>query len=230
MPGQVRINFNGFTGLDVTRGTKVPVARPRPMGTIESAAARASIHAASTVSGSRILSDLLSLVTPPMGTITLGGTIPGIRIRSPYPDFTVAWGYSGTAGIIIAATAGGGMYFWNKRPDGEIGLYGSVGAGIISNMAAGVAAQVVFMFGPAPAVLAGDSITLSVDIDIGGGSVGGMIVLAAPPGGVWPPNPALLRTWIPEITGVGLTLGVGVSALPVTLSVMPSRTATVALF
>ena len=71
-------------------------------------------------------------------------------------------------------------------------------------------------------MLAGDLIALEVDVEIGPVTVGGQIFLTAPPVSLWPP--ALTGIWMPEIVGVGFTVTAGVSALPVSIAVMPSRT------
>jgi hypothetical protein len=164
------------------------------------------------------------LITPPLGSISLLGAIPGVRIRSPSPDFTVAVGVTGSAGAGVQVGGGAGIYFWNKRPSGEIGVYGSFSVGMITNAGLSIGDQIALMFGSASSVLAGDSISLGVDIDIGFGSIGGQLILSAPPVSAgWPPTIGL-SGWTPEVIGIGLTLTVGISALPVSYSVMPGRT------
>jgi len=72
-------------------------------------------------------------------------------------------------------------------------------------------------------VLAGDSITVAVDVDIVMASVSGMLILSAPPVSLgWPPT--LTGPWRPEVIGIGIALSVGISVLPVDISVMPGRT------
>ena len=62
-------------------------------------------------------------------------------------------------------------------------------------------------------------------------AAGSPVIISAPPGGVWPPPTGLaaLRGWVPTITGIAMGLSVGVSALPVDVTVMPGRTWTHAM-
>lgn len=67
-----------------------------------------------------------------------------------------------------------------------------------------------------------DSIATGVDINIGVVSIGGMLILNAPPVSAgWPPT--LAGPWIPEVIGIGIMPTVGASALPVSYTVMPGR-------
>jgi len=50
----------------------------------------------------------------------------------------------------------------------------------ITNIGASIGDQLCFLFGPAGTVLAGDSITVAVDVDIVMASVSGMLILSAP--------------------------------------------------
>lgn len=226
MPGQIRITFRNFVGLDLSGSRKIPVSRYQPPHFGEQTAIEAAIEALGGLTpAGRVLRSLKALVSPPPAAMTLSGTIPGVRIRSPFPDFTIADGVGASAGAVTAFAAGGGIYFWNKSPSGEIGLYGSLSVGLITNIGASAGFQIALMFGRAPDVLAGDSITVSVDVGIDVVTVTGMLILSAPPSGVWPPpNPSALAGWVPEVIGVGFGMSAGWSALPVDISVMPSRT------
>lgn len=108
----------------------------------------------------------------------------------------------------------GGIYFWNKPLGGEIGLWGSIGGGLITNIGASAVAQVYYLFGPAPALLAGES---WLGVDIGGKILtgGGYLVFA--------------DSLPPKLIGVSFAFGVGVSILPVDIQIQGSHTTTTAL-
>jgi hypothetical protein len=225
MPGQIRITFRNFTGLDFSGAIKVPLAKAKTNVIGEETILRGAIDGLGALSntGQRLRGEK-ALIAAPSPVMTIVGSIPKVRIRSPSPDFTIADGVTASAGAVAAVGSGGGIYFWNKRPDGEVGLYGSISAGLISNLGVSAGVQIAFMFGKAPDVLGGDSIALSVDIGIDIATVTGSLILNAPPGGVWPPSPTMFAGWIPEVIGIAFGLSVGVSALPVDYSVMPGRT------
>ena len=230
MPGEIRINFLNFWGLAPSqlRQAKLPGVSG---GGFQDTLVRGAINSVSGVARrGPLLRDSLDMISPPLGNLTLTGIIPGVRIRSPRPDFTIAAGITGSAGAIVNVGGGAGIYFWNKRPRGEVGLYGSLSVGMITNIGASIGDQLCLMFGPAGTVLAGDSITIGVDIDIGVISIGGMLILSAPPVSLsWPPTftswpPPAIIGWTPEVIGIGMTLTAGISALPVSYTVMPGRT------
>ncbi len=223
MPGQIRVNFKNFWGLDTTKmvKTKLPGASG---GGFTDALLRTGI---STVAGAakrgQMLKDSLGMISPPSGSLSLLGSIPGVKFRSPSPDFTIAVGYTASAGAVVNVGGGAGVYFWNKKPSGEVGLYGSLSVGMVTNVGASIGDQICLLFGPAGSVLAGDSITLAVEIEIGVVSVGGQLILSAPPVSAgWPPT--IGSGWTPEVIGIGVTMSMGISALPVSYSVMPGRT------
>lgn len=223
MPGDLRVEFRNFWGLAPSqlRPARLPGASG---GDFQDALLRRAIdHVSGVARRGPLLRDSLNMINPPHGRITLSGIIPDVRIRSPHPDFTIAAGITGSAGAGVNIGGGAGVYFWNKRPTGEVGLYGSLSAGMITNFAASLGDQLCLMFGPAGTVLRGDSITIGVDIGIGIASVGGILILSAPPVTLgWPP--AIGGPWMPEVIGIGMTLTAGVSALPVSYTVMPGRT------
>lgn len=225
MPGQIRVTFRNFTGLDFSDARKARLARPKGNVLGEETILRGAIDGLGAVSNTgRRLSSEKALLAAPSPVMTIAGSIPKARIRSPFPDFTIADGVAASAGSVAAVGLGGGIYFWNKKPDGEVGLYGSISAGVISNLGASVGVQLALMFGKAPDVLGGDSIAISVDIGIDIATVTGSLIVNAPPGGVWPLSPTMFAGWVPEVIGISFGLSVGVSALPVDYSVMPGRT------
>ncbi len=223
MPGQIRVNFRNFWGLDPTKFQR---AKPpgRSGGSFQDTVLRGVIdNLSGAISRGPLLRSALGMITPPFGSISLSGVIPGVTIRSPRPDFTITAGVTGSAGAVLNFGAGGGVYFWNKSPSGEVGLYGGISVGVITNIGASIGDQFCLLFGPAGTVLAGDSITIAVDIDIVVASLSGMLILNAPPVSLgWPPS--ITGPWRPEVIGIGIALTVGISALPVDISVMPGRT------
>lgn len=225
MPGQFRVTFRNFRGLDLASARKAPMPNYKSNGFGEETAIRGALRGAAAVSSrGSLLNSLLDIATPPVASMSIAGSVPGARIRSPIPDFTVTEGAGVSVGAIAAYGAGGGVYYWNKHPDGEIGLFGSLSVGLVTNIGTSAGIQFSLLFGAAPSVLAGDCVTVAVDVGIDVLTVTGFLVLAAPPGGVWPPSATMLAGWTPDIIGVGYGVSVGFSVLPVDISVMPSRT------
>jgi hypothetical protein len=229
-----RIRFRNFTGLDFSTAERcrMPAAKPNMMG--EETLLRGGIAALSAAGNAkgRLLEHTLDRCEGG-ATMTVSGAIPSALIPSS-PEYTIAEGVSAGAGAGAGFSGGGGVYFWKKVPGFEFGLYGSLSAGLISNIGASAAFQVAYFFGPAPATLGGDSITLAVSVDVGV-SIGGVLFISAPPSGLTPPGTTSLSSylstiaassasWRPQVLGVGYTVGVGVSVLPVDISVMPGRT------
>jgi hypothetical protein len=227
MPGQIRITFKNFTTPpDLSQARKVGIPRQKQNFFGEETALRDAIKGLATLSprrrGTSTFDDLLNVATPPTASMTLAGSVPGTIIRRPVTDFTITFGPTASAGAGTALGVSGGIYFWNKKPDGEVGLFGTMSIGILSNLGFSVGDAVTYLFGPAPTVLAGDAIAVSVDVGIDVATVSGLLILSAPPGTLWPP--ALTGPWTPEIIGVGFAISVGLSALPVDVAVMPGRT------
>lgn len=228
MPGQLTVTFKGFTDanvlLNLPSAKKAKLPNAKPPGSIEETLIKTALGGVSIVSpsrGSRI-SSLLALMSPPSAAMKVLGTVSKLPIRSPVPDFTIAVGFIASAGAGVSAGLGGGVYFWNKKPSGEVGLFGSLSIGAISNIGISAGDSFAYLFGSASSVLAGDIITLEVDVEIPPITVGGQIFLTAPPATLFPPT--LTGTWIPEIVGVGFTLTAGISVLPINIAVTPSRT------
>ncbi len=223
MPGELRINFRNFWGLAPSQLQRAPLPGVSGGGFQDTLLRGAIDNISGAARRGPLLRDSLNMISPPLGSISISGAIPGVRIRSPHPDFTIAAGITGSAGAGVNIGGGAGIYFWNKRPSGEVGLYGSLSVGMITNIGASIGDQLCLMFGTAAGVLAGDSIAIGVDIDIAVASVGGILILSAPPVTLgWPPT--IGGPWVPEVIDIGMTLTVGVSALPVSYTVMPGRT------
>src|SRR5262249_54938313 len=148
----------------------------RSGGSFQDSVLRGALGAlAGTAKRGPLLRSALGMITPPFGTISLGGMIPGGSIRSPRPDFTLTAGITAAGGAGVNFGGGAGMYFWNKSPSGEVGLYGGLSVGMITNVGASIGDQLCILFGPAGTVLAGDSITVAVDVDIVMASLSGML-------------------------------------------------------
>lgn len=223
MPGQITITFRGFTDANVAvnlpRAQRAKLPPRNAPSTFDETLIRASLQVASLAS-TRIAS-LLSFMAPPPVVANIIGAVSRIPIRRT-PDFTIAVGYVAQAGAGVSAGLGAGMYYWNKRPRGEIGLFGTVSLGFITNIGFGAGDSFAYLFDAAPTVLAGDIIALEVDVELGPVTVGGQIFLTAPPVTLWPPT--LTGPWVPEIVGVGFQVTAGISLSPVAIAVTPSRT------
>ena len=223
MPGQITVTFRGFTdpmvaaNLPLSVKTKIPNAkRPGPM---EETLLRTGLEAAAL--GSTRVASLLSLIAPPTAMMRIIGAVGSLPIRRT-SDFTIAVGYVAQAAAGISAGLGGGVYYWNKRPSGEVGLFGTVSIGAITNIGFGAGDSFAYMFDAAGTVLAGDLIGLEVDVEIGPVTVGGQIFLTAPPVTLWPPT--VTGPWVPEVVGVGFQVTAGISVSPIAIAVTPSRT------
>lgn len=224
MAGQMNITFRNFTGLDLASAVRATPNRYKPPGFGEETMVRAAIGAASTVSNvGKVAADILSMENARPGSVRVAGLIPGVRIRTPSPDITVAYGLTAGAAAGLAIGAGAGLYLWAKFPGAEIGLYNSISGGYATNIGVGAGGNLCVLFGPAPAVLAGDCITLSVDIGIDVITVSGQLILNAPPVSLGMP-PRITGAWHPEVIGIGMALTAGISVLPANISVMPGRT------
>ena len=228
MPGQLSIAFRGFdAGLlaaNIGSAERLRFPPRRAPGFGEETVLRAGLEALAVASPARAPSirTLFRLMAPPPATLRLLGSVPGAIIRIPSPDFTLTYGLTSAAGAIVTYSAGAGVYFWFKMPGAELGVYGSLAVGLMSNIGASATLNYSFLFDKAPTVLAGDLITLSVEIDVPPVSVGGQLFIMAPPVSLWPP--AITGAWTPQIVGIGFSIGIGISVFPVTVSVMPSRT------
>lgn len=222
MPAQIRITFKNFNSLDLSSARKVRLPQKKPNVWGEETMIRNTLKITPRRIGSNLFDDLLNVATPPKAKLSLAGTVPGAILPSSVTDFTVTFGPTASAGAGAALGASGGIYFWNKTPDGEVGFFGSMSIGVLANVGFGVGDAITYLFGPAPTALAGDAIVISIDAGIDVATVSGLLILDAPPGTIWPP--AITGTWTPHIIGVGFGVSVGLSALPVDVSVMPSRT------
>ncbi|HET9407167.1 MAG TPA: hypothetical protein VFO39_08000 [Candidatus Sulfotelmatobacter sp.] len=222
MPGQIRITFKNFNSLDLSSARKVKIPGKKNNSFGEETMLRNALKITPRSVGSRLFDDMLNVASPPPARLNIVGTVPGAFIRSPVSDFTVTFGPTGSVGALWALGASGGIYFWNKTPNGEVGLFGSVSIGIIGNVGFGAGGAITYLFGDAPTALAGDAIVISVDAGLDVVTVSGLLILNAPPGTLWPP--AITGSWVPQIIGVGFGVSAGLSALPTDVSIMPSRT------
>lgn len=182
-------------------------------------------------------SSLLNAAEPPSASLSLSGILPGVTIPIPR-EWTLAEGLTVGAGAGVGGAVSGGLYVWFKRPGSEIGLFGSISLGLITNISVGAGMMCMVLFGPAPSMLGGDSVTISIDIGIEFLTISGFLIVSAPPGGLgalhtmpatavqiaanaggpWAPG------WHPQLIGIGFSITAGFSALPVNMTVMPGRT------
>ncbi|MDD3446108.1 MAG: hypothetical protein PHS60_11895 [Zavarzinia sp.] len=224
MTGQMNINFRNFTGLDLSSAVRTRPPRYKAPSFGEETLVRGAVAAASAVSNlGKVASDAIGFENAAAGSVRISGMIPGVRIRRPNPDITFTIGFTASAGAGLTIGGGAGMYVWSKFPGAEIGLYASAGAGYSTNIGAGAGDNLSVLFGPAPTLLAGDCITLSVDIGVDVLTVSGQLILNAPPVSLGMP-PTVTGVWHPEVVGIGIALTAGMSVLPASVTVMPSRT------
>ncbi|PWR23405.1 hypothetical protein [Zavarzinia compransoris] len=226
MARQMTIEFRNFTGLDLS--TAVPYRRPRykAPGFGEQTMVRGAITGAAAVSNAgKVMADTLAFENAAAGSVRLAGTIPGATIAKPHPDITYAFGGTVSAGAVATVGVSGGVYVWAKFPGIEVGTYAAVAVGAATNVGYSGGGELTIYFGSAPAMLAGDSIAVAVDISLGGPvTLSGQVILSAPPGTTGTP-PRLPPGWRPEVIGIAFALTAGWSVLPVSISVMPTRTA-----
>jgi hypothetical protein len=225
-PRQVSVNFGRLTDADIAanigRSVRVAKGRSSPPGFGQQTLIRGAIEALSTVSPARagLLPSLATMasrsasinyIAAPALSVLRGG------------EFTVAEGIVASGGAGLTAGLGAGVYAWMKRPGAELGLYGSISVGAMTNIGFGAGACVSLMFGPAPAVLGGDSIALEVDIGIDVITVSGLLYLSAPTvSSVWPP--VIGPGYRPQVIGIGFQVTAGMSVLPANYAVSASRT------
>lgn len=226
MARQMNIEFRNFSGLDLSAATPYRRPRYRSPGVGEQSLVRGAVSAAALVSDTgKVMADTLAMENAGAGAVNLTGAIPGATIAKPHPDITYAFGGTVSAGAVATVGASGGVYFWAKFPGIEIGTYAAVAAGVASNVGYSGGGELTIYFGSAPAMLAGDSIAVAVDISLGGPvTISGQLILSAPPSGIVPPI-TIPPGWRPTVIGIAFALTVGWSALPVSISVMPTRTA-----
>ncbi len=235
MPEPIRVRFRNFTGLDFGTARRCPLPTVKPSSTGEETLLRGAIGGLSAAGNRKgqLLENTLDRCEGGPG-LSITGTIPGAVIPSSR-DFTITEALVISAGAGAAIGGGAGVYFWRKSPGFELGLFGSLSVGLLTNLGVSGGVQVGYFFGPAPSTLGGDSIELSVSVDIGPASMGGSLFVSAPPGGFTPPAGTSLSSWLsglaartsswrPQIIGIAYTVSVGVSVLPVDVAVMPGRT------
>lgn len=225
-PRQVSVNFGRMTDADIAanigRSVRITKGRPSAKGFGQQTLIRGAIDALATISPSRagLLPSLAAMAsrTPSINYIA-GPALSVLRGG----EFTVAEGVVASGGAGITAGLGAGVYAWMKRPGAELGLYGSISVGAMTNIGFGAGACVSLMFGPAPAVLGGESIALEVDIGIDVMTVSGLLYLSAPTvTSVWPPT--IGPGYSPQVIGIGFQVTAGMSVLPANYAVSASRT------
>lgn len=199
---------SGIDPLTIGKRFRMPVRRSSLPGEETLLKAGLTAFAAVNSTSGGVVKDALAFAGNPKFTLNVTGAIAAAPKRS-CPDFTLCLGPNASAGAVVAFGAGGGVYFSNKSPSGEIGLYGGYSVGMITNIGVSLVGQVTFLFGPPATVLAGES--LIVGVDVGGKLVsgGGYLIFSISP-----------LNWI----GVSWAIGVGASCLPLNLSVQVSKT------
>ncbi|GGC32652.1 hypothetical protein GCM10011371_20090 [Novosphingobium marinum] len=239
MPENFKIRFRGWTGLDFSTARKITIPQRKPPSMGEETVLGGAITALSAAGNQkgRIAQQARDRIGAG-ANLELLGRIPGALMPS-VRDYTFTEGLTGGGGAGVAYSLGGGIYMWRKHPGFDIGLYGSISIGLVTNIGGSGGVQIGYLFGPAPSVLAGDSIAISVTVDAGIVSIGGSLLLTAPPGGLTPTPTtggisgrvgsmlsalAAAGRYTPQVVGVAYTISAGISVLPIDISVMPGRT------
>lgn len=230
-----RVRFRNFNGLDFSSARRHRMPNAKASSSAEQALLGAAISGLSAAGNTKgqLAANLIERCEGGARMIA-SGSVPGAIVPST-SEFTISQGLTTGAGAILAYAAGGGIYIWRKRRGHELGLYGSISVGMITNIGASAGVQTGYFFGPAPATLGGESIELAVSVDIGPASIGGSLFISPPSGGLTPPAGSTLSSWLsglssssppwhPQLLGVAFTLSAGLSVLPADIAVMPGRT------
>jgi len=96
-------------------------------------------------------------------------------IVAPVRDITLAVGGAAQAVAVMGVTVAGGLY-GSTTP--ELGLFGSVGGGWWTNLAASAGVMVAVILGP-PSDFAGVSWGIGCDVGFMTGSIGGLLLFSA---------------------------------------------------
>jgi hypothetical protein len=157
----------------------------------------------------KVLGEMLDFTKPPTGKVTTVGKPKGFLVPPPGKDITLTLGPSATAGAGVSIGISGGIFFSTASP--HVGLYGSIDYGIVTDIGAAFVGQVMILFGSSTAMLKGPP-TILVGVNVAGPKViaaSGFLVYHET-------SPA----W--TLVGVGFSLGVGASVLPVSVFVTKS--------
>ena len=208
---RVLIDLSAVTDIDPFQigrpATLLPYRRPT-FGSETALEAALGAYCAMGMTGAPIIRECLGFSHNPGVPLTFVGSIRKAPVR-PHRDWTIALGPSVSAAAGGGGAASGGLYFWNKPPTGEIGLFGSLSVVSVTNVGVSLVGQGTYYFGSAPDCLAGTS--LVVGVDVGGKVITGGAYL------VFSTSPAAL-------IGISFALGVGASMLPVDFTVQLSKT------
>lgn len=208
---RIRIDLTAVADIDpleIGRPARILPYRHPSFGSETALEAVLRAYSAMGLTGAPIVRECLDFSHNPHAVTSFVGTIRKAPVR-PHRDWTIALGPSVSAAAGGGIAASGGLYFWNKAPTGEIGLFGSLSVVSVTNVGASIVGQATYYFGSAPVCLAGTS--LVVGVDVGGKVVTGGAYL------VFSTSPAAL-------IGISFALGVGASMLPVDFTVQLSQT------
>ncbi|MGO9228260.1 MAG: hypothetical protein ACLQKA_03480 [Bryobacteraceae bacterium] len=210
MISRIRVDLTRVSNLDLSqaRRARLPARQAPAFG--EQTALRAGLTAIAAAGrpNSGAIEDLLAAQDASSVPVDLVGGIRGTS-RPSSSDLTLALGETASAGAVISLSMGGGVYIW--IPKREIGLYGSVGVGLVTNAGFSGGIQVTVLFGPAPVYLGGESLAVGVEFSFPGLKVigfGGFLLFSS--------------TW--ELRGFSYAMTGGLSAFPVDVTVQTSMT------
>jgi hypothetical protein len=211
MIDRIRLDLTRVRDLDIStaRRVRVPHRRPPHLGEQTALAAALTAYAHTGIGFAGVMRDLLSIRDRPSVHLAVVGGVSGAPTRRSR-DYTFAVGPSVTISPVATLALDGGVYLW--IPPCEIGVFGSVGLGVTTNIGFSGGGQFTMLWGPAPSVLAGDLLGIGVDVSIPGGpiSLSGMLFMT--------------MASHPNLVGFGVTIAAGISFLPVDFTVQASTT------
>ena len=210
---RVLINLSAVADIDplkIGRPATLPPYRHPTFGSETALETVLGAYCATGMTGAPIIRECLNFSHNPGVPLTFIGSIRKAPVR-PHRDWTIALGPSISAAAGGGGAASGGLYFWNKPPTGEIGLFGSLSVVSVTNVGVSLVGQGTYYFGSAPDCLAGMSLVVGVDVGVPGKVITGGAYL------VFSTSPAAL-------IGISFALGVGASMLPVDFTVQLSKT------
>jgi hypothetical protein len=214
---QITINTEGIDDLDPSDPGLVKAVRivpkrhpPSPLNAKEEILEAAMrLYSETDGPGAKFFAGCLDFKEPGSSVTFVGS--PKHMTKAAGPGATVATGPSVSAGAGLLFGLSGGIFLSNTTP--PIGLYGSVDAGIVTNISAGGVWQFT-AFSAAPAVVFDGPPTLVIGVNISITTPGvispqgtGYIVVQTPPSGP------------PRMIGAGFGFGLGAGVLPVDIYV-----------
>ena len=212
MVDRMRLDVSRVPDLDLSQGRRIqmPPRQAPAFGQQTLIETALMARAATRIGSGGLIRDLLDVRQAPSFRVDVVGSIRAAAPPRPTHDYTFALGPSVSGTAVATLSVGGGIYLW--VPPDEFGLFGSVGLGITTNIGFSGGGQFTMLFGPAPVMLAGDSLAVGVQFNIPGAGIGlgGFLIFS--------------MAAKPELRGFSVAVSAGFSALPVDVTVQASTT------